>query len=315
MEKQRLKQAILRTLAYFDLSAYPLTATEIKNWLYQYEVLDFSDLLIVLEEMKTQNYLEEKYGYFYLFGKEENIENRRRSLVVSELKLKKARRAVKFIRGVPFLQAIFVCNTVAAGTATANSDVDYFIIARHGRVWLVRFFTNLILRLFNLRTYGENSSDKICLSFFVDDNNLNLEKLKVSDDDIHFSYWMTQMIPIYDPNNYWKNFLSANYWLKDYYPNLLNNPVFLGLVGQGSVTKVWKKLLEMMWYGAYGDLIEKQAHDWQMLKMKLGIKEKALLNNNGVVLNDGVIKLHENDSREDCAKQWEEKSRQIVDSL
>ncbi len=315
MEKQPLKKAVLQTLAYFDLSAYPLTATEIKNWLYRYEVADFSFLLATLEEMKNQNQIEEKYGYFFLPNRIETVENRRRSLVTSELKLKKARRAVKFIRSVPFLQAVFVCNTVAAGTAEINSDIDFFIVAKHGRVWLVRFFTNLILRILHLRTYGDKNRDKICLSFFVGDNNLNLEKLKACDNDIHFAYWTTQMVPIFDPDNCWKIFLSANYWLKDYFPNLLNNFSFLNLVQRGGVAKIWKKTWQTMWCGAYGNLLEKQAHAWQMLKMKLSTKEKTRFNDNGVVLNDEVIKLHENDTRQDCAKQWEEKIRSYENQI
>lgn len=310
-----MKKAVLRTLAYFDLSAYPLTATEIKNWLYKYELVDFSVLLATLEEMKSHHQLEEKYSYFYLPDREVIVENRRSNLVTSELKLKKARRAAKFIRCVPFLRAIFVCNTVAAGTALVSSDIDFFIIAQHDRIWLVRFFTNIILRLFNLRTYGDRNSDKICLSFFVDDYNLNLEKLKAVDNDIHFAYWITQMIPIYDPDNFWKKFVSANYWLKDFFPNLSNNFIFLNLVERGKVARVWKKTWEIMWFGAYGNLLEKQARDWQMLKMKLSIKEKAKLGDNGVVLNDGVIKLHENDTRRDCAKQWEEKSQLVLTTL
>ncbi len=315
MEKDEIKKAILRTLGYFDLSDYPLTATEIKNWLYQSEVVDLNDILPILDEMKSQQKIEEKFSFFYLSGKEKNVENRQRNLVISELKLKKARQAIKFIRCVPFLKAVFVCNTVAAGTAVENSDIDFFIIAGTKRVWLVRFFTNFILRLFGLRTYGDKSSDKICLSFFVDEENLNLEKLKAVDNDIHFAYWITQMVPVYDPNNYWKKFLSANYWLKDYFPNYLYNSVFLNLVERGLVAKFWKKIWEVMWYGAYGDLIEKQAREWQLLKMKLSTKEKAERNDNGVVLKDGVIKLHENDTRKDCAAQWEERLRTILNSL
>ena len=315
MNNLSLQQAIIRTLVYFDLSNYPLTSNEIKNWLYKYEVQDFSDLLKILDEMVKQHQIEEKFSFYCLPGRQESVENRRRNLVISELKLKKARRAAKFIRCVPFLRAIFVCNTVAAGTAQDVSDIDFFIIAQHGRVWLVRFFTNIILRLFNLRTYGNNNSDKICLSFYVDDNNLNLEKLKATENDIHFAYWITQMIPIFDPDGYWKKFLIANYWLKDYFPNLLNNYFFVNLVERGSIAKVWKKAWEIMWFGAYGNMLEKQARDWQMLKIKLSTKEKAELNDNGVVLNDGVIKLHENDTRKSCAMEWEEKSQTLLKLL
>ena len=62
-----------------------------------------------------------------------------------------------------------------------------------------------------------------------------------------------------------------------------------------------------MWQSAYGDLLEKQAHDWQMMKLKFSIKEKAGSNDKSVVLDKGVIKLHENDRREFYRKEWLEK--------
>ncbi|EKD43845.1 MAG: hypothetical protein ACD_72C00098G0006 [uncultured bacterium] len=311
MNQAILEQAILKTLAYFDLNNYPLTSEEIGQFLFQYKSDDFKALLSALDEMKIQNKIQEKFGYFYLVGKEEIVENRRVQLVISELKLRKARKAAKFIRYVPFLRAIFVCNTVSAGTATASSDIDFFIITAMGRIWIVRFFTNLILRLFGLRTYGDKISDKICLSFFVDDNNLNLEKLKAVDLDIHFVYWTTQMIPIYDPQNYWKKFLTANYWIKNYLPNFSNNSSYLNLVNDGKVGKVWKKAWEIMWQTAYGDLIEKQMHDWQLMKLRLSIKEKAEAANKNVVISDGVIKLHEHDTRGEIFERWQKKVSEL----
>jgi len=315
MDKQILKSAILRTLAYFDLSNYPLTATEINQWLYQLEAPKYHELLSVLQEMVSQNQLEEKFGFFYLPNREVVVEERRRSLVISELKLKKARRAVKFISHIPFLRAIFVCNTVAAGSALEESDIDFFIIAQAGRIWLVRFFTNLILRFFGLRTYGEKQRDKICLSFFVDTNNLNLSKLQAVEDDIHFAYWSFQMLPIYDPGNYWKKFLSANYWIKKYIPNFSNNAVYSKIVNAGPISKIWKKIWEVMWFGAYGDLLEKQAREWQILKMKLSIKDKTAIKDNGVVFNEGVIKLHEHDSRSKIKNAWQDKTAQLLKKI
>lgn len=307
---QIAEKAILKTLAYFDLFSYPLTSTEIYNYLNQFEITEIK-LQNILAGMKGRQ-IEEKFGYFFLMGRSETVENRRKNLVISELKLKKARKAIRFIRCVPFLRAVFVCNTVASGTADENSDIDFFVITSMGRIWIVRLFTNLILRVFRLRTYGRNSKDKICLSFFVDENNLNLEKLKSQEEDIHFTYWLSQMIPVYDPKNFWKKFVSANYWTKKYLPNLNLNFGYLNVVGTGKFSLLWKKIWELMWLGTYGDLIEKQSKELQMAKFKLSVKEKSKLNDNGVVIGSGVIKLHENDTRVFVYENWIAKLNQLL---
>jgi len=311
MQPINLKKAILRTLAYFDVQSYPLTATEIEFFLYKLSWTDFENLLVVLGEMIIEGSLGEKYGYYYLPNREILVENRQRNLVVSELKLKKARRAIKFIKAVPFLRAIFVCNTVAAGTASQISDIDFFVIAAADRVWLVRFFTNLILRLFGLRTYGQKTRDKICLSFFVDENNLNLGKLRALDHDIHFIYWIASLIPIYDTHNYWKRFFSANYWIKDFLPNFQPNFALSNILTPGKIGKIWQKAWETMWTGDYGKLLEKQSRDLQMFKMKINLKERANKSDNSIVINDGIIKLHEHDSRCDCASLWQNKINEL----
>lgn len=306
-----LEKSILYTLTYFDLTNFPLTASEVWQFLYIQSVNDFKIILATLEDLKNKNIIGEKYGYYFLFGREGLVENRRAQLVISELKLKKARQAAKFITGVPFLKAIFVCNTVSAGTAFKESDIDFFIIAEKNRLYIVRFFTNFILRLFGLRTYDTKIADRICLSFFIDDNNLNLEKLKAVPEDIHFAYWISQMVPIYDSQNYFKRFLSANYWIRKYLPNFNLQTQYNNLIKQGWLAKVWQKIWQTMWHGQYGGLIEKQARDWQLLKMKLSVKEKAVAKDNGVVINSGVVKLHEYDTRAAIYDSWIKKIKEL----
>ena len=306
-----LEKSILRTLAYFNLSSYPLTSNEIWQFLHNQIVNDLKNILDALESLKNKNLINEKFGYYFLSGQEEIVEKRRTQLVISELKLKKARQAVRFIRGVPFLKAVFICNTVSAGTAANNSDVDFFVITEKNRLYIVRFFTNLILRLFGLRTYGRKTADRICLSFFIDDQNLNLEKLKALKEDIHFAYWIAQMVPIYDPQNYFKKFLSANYWIKEYLPNFSFQTQYQTLVLENKFLSIWQKIWQVMWQGAYGNLIETQARDWQLLKMKLSVKDKAKIGDNGVIINGGVVKLHENDTRQSIHDVWQKKIMEL----
>ncbi len=291
-------------------------------------------------ENRNDNFTE-KFGYHFLPGRETIVENRRRRLLISEMKMSIARRAAKKLRAVPFLRAVFVCNSVGMGQAEAESDIDFFIVAAPQRIWIVRFFCNLILRLWGLRTYGEKIKNRICLSFFVDEHHLGLSDMRVAEDDIHLAYWLHQMAPIYDPHNLYAKFLRANDWTDKFLPNVIpageriqasvipakagicdiamadsrfrgndncsQEVLYIHPIPATRLARLWKTIWQTMWRGAYGDLLENQAKQIQMLKMKFSIKEKARSGDKGVVLGEGVIKLHENDRRAEYRKKWIER--------
>lgn len=308
--------SIFKTLTYFDLASYPLTREELFVYLWQPPRMRYEDFLLSLRGIVAPAAIPlplftEKFGYYFLSGREEVVENRRKKMLISEIKMKAARRAAKKLRAIPFLRAVFVCNSVGAGQATDDSDIDFFIVTAPGRTWIVRFFTNLILRLWGLRTYGNKIKNRICLSFFVDTDHLNLFYLRIAEDDVHFIYWLHQMVPIYDPDSLYDKFLYANSWTENFLPNIkkFSQGGYIRELADSRMGKIWKKSWEKMWQGAYGNLLESQAKQLQMTKMKFSVKEKAKQKDNGVVLGDGVIKLHENDRRSEYRCDWLESSR------
>ncbi|KKU27133.1 MAG: hypothetical protein UX39_C0004G0011 [Candidatus Magasanikbacteria bacterium GW2011_GWA2_46_17] len=313
MSKGPFEQSVLRTLAYFDIAYYPLTKEELFAFLWQPPAMGYEEFEEKLDKMFGRGELETMWGYYLLAGSEAIIENRRRKIVFTENKLKRAARAAKKIRSVPFIKAIFVCNTVGSEQAAVESDIDFLIITSPRRIWFVRFFTNFILRLWRLRTYGKKNANRVCLSFYLDSDRLNVAPWRVADDDIHFAYWVHQMFPIYDPEDYYAKFLEANNWTKRYLPYAAKSykPTYRFTVNDSKLGKIWKKIWETMWGSAYGNFIEDQAKAMQWQMLKLSVKEKSKLNDNGVVFADGVIKVHENDTRLGYRERWKEKVVEI----
>lgn len=304
-----LQESIIKTLVYFDFFNFPLTKEELFRYLWILSPTD--DSLGAFHQLSLPPQIATKDGYYFIAGREKIIAERERGAKISEQKLTIARRAVKLIRSVPFLKAIFVCNSVGAGMARPESDIDFFIITEKNRIWIVRFFTNLILRIFRLRTYGAHQADRICLSFFVDIDHLNLAPWRVVDDDVHFAYWLNMMTPVYDTENYHQRLLQANVWTRNYLPHCQPSPNLprggASLVVDTRLGKVWKRAWEVMWRGVYGDMVEKQARELQWMRMKLSVKDKANLPDHGVVITDGVLKFHENDTRHTIREKWLEK--------
>ncbi len=369
-----LENSLVKTLAYFDLFNFPLIEEELFKFLWMPPHLrqgfggqtrmgfeEFGKLASELARpLPTLSFAKERGdslspsqrrereersrtigwrdSYYFLPGREEIISTRQKGAKETERKLIKARRAVKLIRSVPFLRAVFVCNSVGARMARPESDIDFFIVAEKNRIWIVRFFTNVILRLFGMRTYGSHQANRVCLSFYVDVAHLDLTPWRAVDEDIHFAYWMHQMIPLYDPENYYEKFLKANTWVEKFLPNVFmstsetppcpplkrggcgdSSPPFKegtggevsGMVGDSRLGRIWKKMWEAMWWGSYGNIIESEAKKLQMIKMKLSTKEKAKLPDHGVVITDGVIKLHENDARRVVRDSWLKKIERL----
>lgn len=304
-----LRDSIKKTLNYFDLADYPLTREELFWYLWQPPVLTYDDFCLFLAN-ENNSFWETAGGYYFLTGRSEIVKRRQERLWPSELKLKKALAAAKKILSVPFIRAVFVCNSVGMGQAEDNSDIDFLIITAPERIWLVRFFTNFILRLWGKRTYGAKVADRVCLSFYLDEKHLSLSNYRAAEDDIHFAYWIHQMIPIFDPQNIYQKFLESNNWVKKYLPYISNNisSVYVKSLVSGKISNGWRRAWERVWTGAYGDFLESQARVLQWQKMKLTIKENANKGENAIVIKEGIIKLHENDRRRDYRSEWQKKN-------
>ncbi len=299
------RRSIINTLAYFDLADYPLTKEELFSFLWQPPALSYADFLADLE---NENF-SFRSGYYFFPGREKIIKERQKKFLISEQKLKIARRAVKIIKSVPFLRAVFVCNTTGSGQATDNSDIDFFIVTEKNRIWITRFFITLLLEVFRLRRTGDRVKNKICLSFYVTADNLDLAKWRVADDDIHFAYWLNQMLPIFDPDNYYYKFLEANSWTRLYLPNIdaKQTVSYLAKIPESGLGKIWKNAWEKMWQGNYGDMINLQAKKMQLAKMKFSGKQTDRGEDKGVVISDGVLKFHEKDTRMAYLEAWKQK--------
>jgi hypothetical protein len=303
--EQSFRQSVIRTLAYFDLAGYPLTKEELFCFLWQPPTISYSDFLTALDNLN----LGSKFGYYFLPGREKIIEERRRKFLISEQKLEIANRAVKIIRSVPFLRAVFVCNTVGSRQADEDSDIDFAIVTEKNRIWITRLLITFLLELFRLRRSGNRIKNKICLSFYVTNEHLDLAKFKVADDDIHFAYWINQMLPVFDPDNLYLKFLQANSWTKIFLPNLDFNQFssYLLKVPESFWGKIWKKIWEKMWEGSYGNIINNQAKEIQLSKMKFSGKLIDRGEDKGVVISDGILKFHEKDTRFAYRESWKQK--------
>lgn len=294
--------AITKTLSYFSIFNFPLTAPELFSNLWQGTNQSFYDFLNELERLVGLGIISKKCSYYFLPGQVSTVEERRRAVPYVDEKLKRAYRAARLIAGVPFLKAIFVCNSVAAEAADEGSDIDFFIIAHTGRAWLVRIFTNIIIFIFGLRRHGKKVANRICLSFYIDEAHLDLAPLAIAPDDIYLAYWLKQLVPLYDPEKIYNKLLDANKWQKQWINTSLLQP--FPAINISVFGKFIKNLFEWCVDGQVGNYLEKVVRTLQQRKIAHTSVGKQRTVASAVVTTDGVLKFHETDARERIRQEW-----------
>lgn len=114
----------------------------------------------------------------------------------SEKYRRKAQLFLPFLRFLPGVRAVAVVNTVAFDTATAASDIDLLVVAQKGRIWTARVFTTIFLQILGLRRHGKKIAGRFCLSFFVDEDNLDFSRFKLPFDPF-LAFWCASLRPLF----------------------------------------------------------------------------------------------------------------------
>lgn len=301
-----LESSILKTLAYFNIFDYPLTLVEIWRYLYQAQKTSLLEVEKILQESQNlREIIETQKGFYFFKGRSELIDKRLERYYIANKKFKKARKITKLLRFVPFINLIAACNNLSYNNAREKSDIDLFLIVSAKRIWTARFYSFLILKILGQRPKknGENK-DKICISVFVSQDGLDLRNLMIDSEDIHFVYWLSQFVPLYDRKNFWQKFVDSNNWLKEY----LANNYFYHTHPRRLVKNFEsiKKIKEFFHFGFWGDFCERTYKKIQ-LKILPGFLKKMANQNTNVLITDKVLKFHSNDRREEYRKKYLQK--------
>jgi len=216
----------------------------------------------------------------------------------------KARKYIKILQIVPFVRMVSVCNNLAFGLADDESDIDLFIVAKKGKLFIVRTFVTFVFNFLGVRRHGNKIHNRFCLSFFVDDMALDLSKVAIYN-DIYLAYWIKSQVPFIN-DGVSLQLLSENEWAKKYFDN--ENDFF---IRSNEVMPIYRKyyffrkIFEFIFSGFFGNVIEKTLRKWQV-KRALG-KAKKLLDSSGIVVSEHMLKFHNVDRREFFRNLWTKK--------
>ncbi len=203
----RLRRSILRTLAYYDIFSYPLTADEIYyNLGDNHTSLD--EVKSVLKNLSAHQFVYQKDEFFLLKNNDNYINRRKTGNDLAEKRLKTARRVSGFISGFPFIRGILLSGSISKGFMEEDSDIDYFIITHPNRVW----FSKLMLMVFK-KIVLFNSKKIFCINYFVDSENL-----EIHEKNIFTATETVTLLPTFG-KDFYEQFYEKNSWAKEFYPN------------------------------------------------------------------------------------------------
>lgn len=213
MEKNDLKyistseRSIIDVLLYYDVFDHPLTFEELRNN-SKWNSLGRDEFNKSLDRLVSAGLVNKKQSFYYINGKDWTVEAR-----LSEQKrvarfMKIARYTSRIVASFPFVRGVFISGALSKERVEKKGDIDFFIITEAGKLWISRTLLVMFKKIFLF-----NSFKYFCLNYFIDEDTLEIpNKNRYTATDI------VTLIPVYNTDAY-RNFISANKWVYDYYPN------------------------------------------------------------------------------------------------
>lgn len=281
-----LTTATLRTLIYFDTCDFAPTLFEMHRYLlHTEERATISDIERVLT---TDTHIHNIEGYYVLRGREHLVERRKAAYMYTEEKWYTHRLIFWLLSTLPGVQGVWLCNTLGWGNAREHSDADLCIVAREGRIWTARAWSTLLLKLLRRRP-GECPRERaICPSFYIIDTCEDLGQYHLSDTDIHYAFWLTQMTPLYNTALF-QRYSAHQQWARQFFTH---DPFVLTTQRRAIVlTPLAEALKKLLTFYSPESLL-KRIQLWLLPK-----EAREAAKTGVVVLNDDILKLHTHDTR------------------
>ena len=178
---------------------------------------------------------------------------------------------------------------------------------------MTRFFITGLLHLLRLRRTKKHVANKICLSFYVTDDHLDLSDVALDDPDVYLLYWIHQLIPLYDPYNLFSVLQSKNQWVRAHLPDVLTRYALIPRYRTDDccVARVVRHMFTRLSSGNYGNMWENYIKKIQKKKMDCNYGSLQYEPDSRVVINDTMLKFHENDRRAFYRQEWIQRCQQL----
>lgn len=199
----------LKTILYFSIFKYPLKIEEIHSYTNNENLTQTSN---ELEDLIAEKILI-KVDDFYVYGSDlDSVTRRMKGNVLAKKALKKAEERARLIAKFPFVEAVGVSGSLSKGYYDSDSDIDFFVITKHNKLWICRTFLILYKKIFLL-----NTKKYFCVNYFI-----SSEQLEIVEQNRFTATELKTLIPMQGKIHFEK-FYQNNSWVKNYFAKFNTN--------------------------------------------------------------------------------------------
>ncbi|MEW5798352.1 MAG: hypothetical protein AB1728_05045 [Bacteroidota bacterium] len=203
-----LASNILKTVVYFDLFEYPLTAEQLFFFLPQNSV-SMEDVKRSAESLVSARKLQKEKEFFFLPSRMKEIVDRRNEEERrAEGMLRTARFVSSLIKRFPFVRAIFLTGSLSKNVVDRSGDIDFMIVTVPHRVWICRTILTAFRKIFLL-----GSKKYFCTNYYVTEQGYRQQNR-----NIYSAIEVVTTKAIWNESSF-DVFQSHNKWIKEFLPN------------------------------------------------------------------------------------------------
>lgn len=290
---QPLDAAILRTVLYADVFDFPLTVEELHFYLVFDRQTSPAEVRHALSTSPALAVALRYDGQYVMLAARPTLAAQRAAREEASQHLwPLAERYGRWLARLPFVRMVAVTGALAVhNAASAQDDLDYFLLAEPGRVWLARAWAVLLVRLARLRGI------KLCPNYVAASDALRQNRC-----DLFVAHEMVQMVPLYGLELYWM-LRAANPWVKAHLPNA-DVPLHVPTVRPDApVWRALKRLLEASLSNRLGDMLE----NWERRRKVRRFAPQMRQSHSAAHLDATQVKGHFNDYGQRILRAYEER--------
>ena len=202
---QQLYSSVYLTLRYFEFFEHALFSEEVHK--YVSVKSSRQEVLVVLNALYEQGDVVCKDGLWAMHMA--HIELRLKHIDRNRAMIKAAKFVGVFIHRFPYVRGVYLSGSLSKhGVTGKDDDLDFFIIAKAGRVWAAKLFLIAFKKIFLL-----NSEKYFCINLLMSEEELILKKR-----NIYIATEAASLVPLTNAPLL-DTFLNANSWIQEYFPN------------------------------------------------------------------------------------------------
>lgn len=228
----------IKTILYFSIFRYPLTLEEIHSYTNNLNCSDTENELLHLIEQKILT----KVDDFYVYGSDlDSVIKRLRGNMNAKKIMAKAHERALFISKFPFVESVGISGSLSKGYYDNDSDIDFFVITKHNKLWVCRTLLMLYKKIFLL-----NSRKYFCVNYFISD-----QQLEIEEKNRFTATELKTLIPMQGKNAF-EQFYNRNLWIKDYFSKFEINLESVPEIKKNGLTKT----IEFFFDNGFGNTID-----------------------------------------------------------